>query len=266
MFLTSLIATFIAGLSLSNNTSSVVKQNINNLAHVSFTCEVGSITGQENKAYLTYVGTDSNGNSYSTNLFYFYIFTNNVNECNLVYGYNSIENNTGFSGTFYSDIFGRKNVNYVPEYLSNSLDFEIDVSSAWFDYSPASNDTIDFDLYFTLLDEGTYNYFDTNSSYNTGYNAGYDIGYSDGSSTGYGNGYQTGFSEAREQYESQSETVNSIFSGILSIGLIPLEFFMSIFNFSILGVNITSIISAILSLMIIVILLRIVLGGKSGKE
>lgn len=107
-------------------------------------------------------------------------------------------------------------------------------------------------------------YVDNTNTYSTGYDVGYDVGYDNGKQDGVAKGFSDGYDKGREDYENSDTYINSIFNGILSIGLIPIEFFMSIFNFEILGINITSLISAFLTIMLIIILMRLILGGKKG--
>lgn len=116
---------------------------------------------------------------------------------------------------------------------------------------------------------GTYNSIHTGvsgDSYDSGYQVGKQDGYSIGLKDGINEGYQSGYDKGRADFENQDEIVTSIFDGILGIGLLPVEFLMSIFNFEILGINFTHIVSALLSIMVLVILLRIVLGGKGGEK
>lgn len=149
---------------------------------------------------------------------------------------------------------------FVEFYNSNNLEYIITIS-----YSMANPSQIS-DYYYALqlnyLDRGQ---FDTlsgasSSSFQDGYNQGVE----DGKAIGRDIGYQDGYAQGKEDYENQDAQINSIFEGILSVGLLPIEFFLSIFNFEIFGINVTSIVSAILSLCVIIILMRYVLGGKSN--
>lgn len=101
------------------------------------------------------------------------------------------------------------------------------------------------------------------TGYQNGYTSGYSSGYADGESLSesyYSQGYSAGYSDA----ESQDGAVNSIFSGITTVALVPINFFLSIFNFEILGVNIASVVSALMSICLILIVWRAVMGGKSN--
>lgn len=126
---------------------------------------------------------------------------------------------------------------------------------------------MDTNIYQRIQDsyDGSYNNGFVDGS-EEGYNNGYKVGNDEGYYKGKDVGYQIGFLYAKSLYENQDSTINSIFSGILSIGLIPVEFLMSIFNFEVLGINFAHIVSAILTIMVTIILLRVILGGKNGDK
>ena len=183
-----------------------------------------------------------------------------------IYDGNLIDSNVYCCADFYiNDGFGQENEYnskfvYSSQYvdLSNRQDSHTlvnPIESPFFDSMEYSFTLriylIDSNLYQTLVDSG--------DNYGNGFDNGYDTGYHDGYDDGKSTGYQDGYTKGKEDYENQSGQINSIFDGILSIGLIPIEFFMSIFNFSIFGINVQQIVSALLSIVVIVILLRITL-------
>lgn len=90
----------------------------------------------------------------------------------------------------------------------------------------------------------------SNASYNNGY------------TTGYQTGYTTGYTEG----SSQDETAVAIFSGIIEIALVPINFFLAMLNFEVFGINIGAFVSALLTVAIVVIIIRIVVSGgnKNG--
>lgn len=90
----------------------------------------------------------------------------------------------------------------------------------------------------------------------------YESGYSDGYSQGHGVGYNEGF-EAGSDLDS---TALVIFDGILSIGLIPTQIFMTMLNFNILGINIAGFITGLITILMVVLLIRIIFSGGSGKQ
>ena len=123
---------------------------------------------------------------------------------------------------------------------------------------------------------------DYDSGFNDGFQSGYGGGFSDGESVGYNNGFEAGYNDAlstlpqqlQESYNqgyaagyvvgsTSDSTITQIFSGILQVGLIPVNFFLAIFNFEILGINISGFISAMMTVAITVIIVRLVIGGKS---
>lgn len=152
---------------------------------------------------------------------------------------------------------------YAYKYDTLQNDLNINYQETGF-HLQDENSIFSVDLYLYLLDSNLFSeYFEGDTS---SYQDGYTQGYSDGEVAGTQTGYQDGYADAKEEYENQDAVVNSIFGGIVTIGLIPIEFFMSIFNFNILGINFTQIVSVLLSVMVIVILLRIILGGKGGQK
>lgn len=109
---------------------------------------------------------------------------------------------------------------------------------------------------------GTYyinSYFtSTTGTYQQGYETGLEQGYNTGLSEGYGQGYSDGYNEG----SSVDTNMFSIFNGILNVCMLPINFFLSIFNFEILGINITGVVSALLSVCVVIIVIRLVTGKK----
>lgn len=91
-------------------------------------------------------------------------------------------------------------------------------------------------------------------TYGDGYGVGYDVGRLDGYQEGYTDGYNVGF--------NGDSTAFTIFSGILNIAMVPINFFISIFNFEILGINLSSFVTALLSVMVVIIVIRTITGKK----
>lgn len=156
----------------------------------------------------------------------------------------------GLYSTADSEYVASANVNFYDNSIVNQT----------FTYQGSSTNVY-FACDFVYLDSGQYGTLTgTGGSFQDGYNQGVE----DGKQIGKDTGFQDGYAQGKADFENQDAQINSIFEGILSIGLIPIEFFLSIFNFSIFGINITAIISAILTLCVIIILMRYVLGGKSN--
>lgn len=140
----------------------------------------------------------------------------------------------------------------IPSYLDNVhtlVDFESDISFA--DTGNIVYEQIEH--YWHTL------YFpDVNASYQEGY----DVGYADGSRSGYNSGFTDGYNDG----SSQSEVATSIFLGIINIALLPINMFLKMLNFEVFGINIGGFVSALLTVAIAVILIRIIFGGnKSGS-
>lgn len=99
-----------------------------------------------------------------------------------------------------------------------------------------------------------------NNGYNEGLILGNETGYNEGLNVGYTNGYVDGYNEGVDA----DSTAVAIFSGILSIAMVPINFFLSIFNFEILGINMSTFVSALLTVCVIIIVLKTITG--KGKE
>lgn len=79
---------------------------------------------------------------------------------------------------------------------------------------------------------------------------------------GYDDGYIDGFNEG---FNADSTAV-TIFNGILNIALVPINVFLAMFNFEILGINISGAISAILSVCVVIIVIRFITGKKESED
>lgn len=82
------------------------------------------------------------------------------------------------------------------------------------------------------------------SSYDRGYQAGYDKGYSDG--------------------DSVNENMSTIFSGIIDIGLLPINVFLDIFNFEVFGINFKPLVAGLLTALVAIIIFRMFVGKGGG--
>lgn len=96
--------------------------------------------------------------------------------------------------------------------------------------------------------------------YGQGYELGYQTGYDTGASDGYARGYSNGYNEG----VTLDSTAVTIFNGILNIAFVPINFFLAIFNFEILGINISAFVSALLSICLVIIVVRFVTGKKQS--
>lgn len=108
------------------------------------------------------------------------------------------------------------------------------------------------------MDQAAYNF------YNNTYQDGFDNGYSSGKDDGYNDGYQVGYSDGISYGSQQDATALVIFQGIISVGLLPINFFLAMLNFEVFGINIGGAISAMLTIAIVVIIIRIVVSGGNG--
>lgn len=108
-------------------------------------------------------------------------------------------------------------------------------------------------------------YLDSKSGdYNFGYSRGYEDGYEEG--TERGGSWQDGYNQGYQDGASQDETALTIFEGIVTIALVPINFFLAIFNFEIFGINLSGFVSALLTISIIIIVIRFITGKKQGSD
>lgn len=111
-----------------------------------------------------------------------------------------------------------------------------------------------------------------NTGYQTGYSdgyyngnqVGYDSGYSDGYSSGNTIGYNNGYADGLAYGTTSNGTAMTIFSGILQIGMLPVNILLAMFNFEILGINLSAFVSAILTVCLTIIVIRTIKGGGNS--
>lgn len=89
--------------------------------------------------------------------------------------------------------------------------------------------------------------------YQNGLNAGYDNGYSVGSSVGYQDGFIAGLDS------SNKYSFNSLIGAVIDA---PVSAFTSLLNFELFGVNILGLITGLLSLAVIVLIIKLCMGGR----
>lgn len=100
------------------------------------------------------------------------------------------------------------------------------------------------------------------NAYNEGYNVGFQTGVDSQQQfieSAYTDGYSAGYTEA----DNTDATVATVFSNILLVGMLPVDFFLRILNWEFLGINIASFVSALLSVATTIIVIRIVTGKKN---
>lgn len=109
--------------------------------------------------------------------------------------------------------------------------------------------------------------------YNNGYSAGnsdgysagsidgYDSGYSAGSTDGYDSGYAYGYNvgHATGLTDSGEYSFMSLLGAVFDA---PIKALMGLFNFNVLGVDMTSFVSSLFALCVIVVIIKLALGGK----
>lgn len=125
------------------------------------------------------------------------------------------------------------------------------VCGRWFDDSPnVMFDNVSYYSNYSLNGPSIISTIE--SRLNNEYQEGYDIGRAEGYTEGLTDGMDT------------NGEAFVIFNGILSVAMIPINVFLKIFEFEVFGINISSLVSAILSVAILIIVIRLVTGKKQG--
>lgn len=98
------------------------------------------------------------------------------------------------------------------------------------------------------------------NNYETGYNDGLNAGYNSGYNTGFQKGYLNGLHDT-----SHSETATTIFNGIFTVAMLPVNVFLGFMNFEVFGINISGLVSGLITVALVFIILRFIFG-KGGKN
>lgn len=109
---------------------------------------------------------------------------------------------------------------------------------------------------------------DNNLTYNAGFDSGYSSGYYQGDIDGQQTGYDKGFTDGKVNgynlgYDEGKVSSSYSFSSLLgAVFDAPIEAFKGLFNFEILGTNMQGFVLALLTLSVIIVVIKIALGGK----
>lgn len=120
----------------------------------------------------------------------------------------------------------------------------------------------DFTYY---LNSDYYKNLSDNVVYQDGYNKGVDVGYSQGQVDGYYEGYDDGkrFGYRVGYSDGVGQSNDYTFFGLISAVIdAPLTYFTSLFNFDLLGVNLSSFIASLFTLCVIITVVKLCIGGK----
>lgn len=150
-------------------------------------------------------------------------------------------------------------------YFMGQSEYYIDNESG--DYSiqflnTGSNPYLYVNYYIGILPQ---NFID-GSGYQNGYSDGYNAGYDTGWDEGYTRGEAIGYSDGFEDGASVDDTAIVIFNGILNIALVPINFFLAIFNWELFGINMSALVTSILSVCLVVIVVRLVTGKNADGK
>lgn len=110
-----------------------------------------------------------------------------------------------------------------------------------------------------------FNDFDNNDFYNQGYTTGYQNGVIAGEDTGYTNGYSNGYDDGLiDGYDNGVVSANDYsFSSLLtSVVSAPVTVFTDLLDFNIMGYSLLNIVMGLLTLGLVVLIIKLCLGGK----
>lgn len=109
------------------------------------------------------------------------------------------------------------------------------------------------------MNEEEYNYSQTY------YQQGYYQGVQDGINQGQQEGYQQGYFDGYNEGITLDTNTATIFSGIIDIGLLPVNVFLEMLNLEIFGINIAGFVMGLLSVAIVFILFKTFIGKGGDK-
>lgn len=91
-------------------------------------------------------------------------------------------------------------------------------------------------------------------AFDDGYNKGEQVGYTDGKKVGYQQGYNAGFNAGAA--EGSNYSFMSLLGAVFDA---PISAFRGLLNFEVLGVNMSAFVTAMLSLCVVFVLLKLIL-------
>lgn len=148
--------------------------------------------------------------------------------------------------------------NYITHYSNNLLLTHVSTDNQYVPFNTRLAINSNYYSYLEYTPTVRYysnqNYDYYNQGKSDGISIGYDNGYKVGKQEGYDNGYSVGYNKGVSS-ASNDESIN-FNETLLAIMGYPITFFQTVFNFEIFGVNLFGVISAIISLMLALWLLR----------
>lgn len=165
------------------------------------------------------------------------------------------------------DVFTSMGSDFVNEYFYDGI-YDGDYFLSTYKIDFASNSVL-VDTFERTINNAISNVNpDTTAAYNQGYSdgeaSGRVAGYDDGHRVGYDDGYSVGYSTGFYDGFSSDSTALTIFSGILAIGTLPINIFLSFFNFEVLGINFSELVSSMLSVCVCLIIIKKVFSTDTG--
>lgn len=159
-------------------------------------------------------------------------------------------------------IIRRYVVNYIDYIDSNGKVFTLGFYSIYNNSSVYTGDVSWEDRIYYLT-----NAFTDNQNYQNGYEYGYQQGKNDYTNSGYQDGLKNGYNQGYNQGKTDGiasandYTFLGLFSALIDA---PIQALSGLFNFNVMGINMFSLVSGLFTLFVVLIIVRLILGGGIG--
>lgn len=180
-----------------------------------------------------------------TSIVYYYLSTSSYNYTRSQSWYLVINTNTKEFRCLFNCLYN--------DFTSNNSMFAVNINYCVYD---------DTDIHILSTQNESlinYLYYD---EYEGAFNNGYNYGYYEGKAIGEGIGYQNGQADAYADIDNQDDVANSIFNGIFTVGMLPVNVFLGFMDWKVFGINISGLATGLLSIALIVIVFKFIMGHK----
>lgn len=182
-------------------------------------------------------------------------------------GFNGSVQRIEFSSTDFTNSAALSNHYYVFFYYlklfdNNNKYFQFEFTST-FNPLYVSRQALTFDTRTYYIS----NAFTDNQNYQNGYDYGYQQGKNDYTNSGYQDGLKIGYNQGYNQGKTDGiasandYTFLGLFSALIDA---PIQALSGLFNFNVMGINMFSLVSGLFTLFVVLIIVRLILGGGIG--
>lgn len=206
---------------------------------------------------------EKNGRYYTLDSFVVLNFLYDNGDCSVTFSTNGFEEECNY-------LLGVKTYHgntlvdtYSPAYLSP---YGLDLSDPPLYLGNVASTNFKIEMYFYYLDVVVNDVSDYQQEIINSYNAGYGEGYTNGQEAGDTAGYIRGYAEGTEAVQDLNSTAGMIVSGIINVGLLPVNIFLSILDFEVFGINVGALVGSLLTIAVFMILWRIIKGTANSDN